>query len=182
MEKNYQEINFNIGDDIESAIKVLEFWKSQDILVCGEFNGIMLYSDIDDIESAYEKIVGTSKSDVEKYRKEWLDSIRREELEHEESIPRLTKEWIEKGEKILDSQYLDLWKECVPIRLNDLYRGFELGACLEIVTALNDGCKFDEAKILLVNQDHSGSSFGLVCSMLRAYCKRGEEFVNYVRK
>ena len=181
MKNNYQEINFNLGDDIDSAIQVLNFWKQQNIPVCGEFNGIMLYSDVDDIDSAYEKILGKSKSDVEKSRQEWLDNVRREEIEHEESIPRLTKEWIEKGEQILDSQYLDLWKKCVPIRLNDLYRGFELGACLEIVTALNNDCEFDEAKILLENQDHSGSSFGLVCSMLRAFCKRGEEFVNYVR-
>lgn len=48
-------------------------------------------------------------------------------------------EWIEKGNKILDKKYHPLWAKIVPIRLKDLYRGFEPGACLDIVEQLNNG-------------------------------------------
>lgn len=46
--KNYIEIEFGFGD-ITSAMKKL---KSHKDLVCGSFNGKMLYSDIDDLDSA----------------------------------------------------------------------------------------------------------------------------------
>lgn len=36
----------------------------------------------------------------------------------------------------------------VPVRLKDLYKGFELGACLDIVKELNAGCELDKAKII----------------------------------
>ena len=49
----YREIEFDAGQNIESAVKEL---KEQKDLVCGSFNGQMLYSDIDDMDSAYKKI------------------------------------------------------------------------------------------------------------------------------
>lgn len=101
--------------------------------------------------------------------------------EHKARIPELTREWITKGHEILDEKYWEKWDECVPIRLDDLYKGMELGDCLEIVKALNDGCDLDTAKKIIHNQDHSGMSFGLVRAMVRAFCDRGNEFVDYVK-
>lgn len=100
---------------------------------------------------------------------------------YKEAIPGLTKEWIEKGNTILDEKYRGLWAKCVPIRLGDLYQGMELGSCLEIVEQLNNGKTVEEVKPLIENQGHSGMSFELVCSMVKSFCDRGEEFVNYVR-
>ena len=57
MKKQYKEIEFSFGN-IESAIAEL---KQHDGLVCGNFNGKMLYSDIDTVDSAYKKITGRSK-------------------------------------------------------------------------------------------------------------------------
>ena len=93
----------------------------------------------------------------------------------------LTKEWIEKGNAILSEQYQEKWAKCVPIRLGDLYRGMELGATLDIVKELNAGCELEVAKKIIEGQGHSGMSFGLVCSMVKAFCERGNEFSNYVR-
>lgn len=93
----------------------------------------------------------------------------------------MTKEWIEKGNKILDEKYRDLWAECVPIRLDDLYQGFELGACLDIVKELNAGCDLEVAKGIIEKQGHSGMSFGLVCSMVKSFCDRGNEFASFVK-
>ena len=51
MNQTYKEIEFGFGD-IESAVTELKSYKG---LVCGSFNGQILYSDIDDLDSAYKK-------------------------------------------------------------------------------------------------------------------------------
>jgi hypothetical protein len=181
MEKNYKKIELGIGSNIDFAIKELSQYKERGELVYGEFNGQKLYSDVDDLDSAYQKITGKTKAEydeeVEKRHKEYQEEERR----HKESIPELTKEWIEKGNTVLDEKYHELWAKCVPIRLNDLYRGFELGACLDIVKELNAGCELEVAKGTIEKQGHSGMSFGLVCSMVKSFCDRGSEFVSFVR-
>lgn len=174
----YREIEFCAGQNIESAVKEL---KEQKDLVCGSFNGQILYSDIDDMDSAYKKITGKTKAEFDAELQRQNEEYEREEKQHKESIPELTKEWIEKGKTILAEKYHETWGECVPIRLGDLYRGMELGATLEIVKELNTGCELETAKTIIEGQGHSGMSFGLVCSMVKSFCDRGEEFVNYVR-
>ena len=178
MESKYRIIGFGVGDDIDSAMYQL---KNHQDLVCGEFNGKMLYSDIDDLDSAYKKITGKSKSEFEEKLRQGKAKYEREKLEYEQSIPSLTIEWVEKGKSILDKKHHKLWAEIVPVRLGDLYRGMELGNCLEIVEQLNKGEPFDSVKPLIINQGHSGMSFGLVCSMIREFADRGEEFVAYIR-
>lgn len=86
------------------------------------------------------------------------------------------KHWIEEGHKIIDEKYWEDWDKCVPIRLDDLYHGMELGCCLEIVKALNEGCDLSHALKLMEAQNHSGMSWGLVRNMIYSFCDRGEEF------
>ncbi len=174
----YKEIEFGFGGNIESAIKEL---KSHNELVCGSFNGQMLYSDIDDLDSTYVKITGKTKAEFDEAERVRHEEYEEQKRKHKEAIPELTKEWIEKGNTILDEKYRELWAKCVPIRLGDLYRGMELGNCLEIVEQLNNGKTVEEVKPLIENQGHSGMSFSLVCSMIKSFCDRGEEFVNYAR-
>jgi len=57
----------------------------------------------------------------------------------------------------------------------------ELGATLDIVKELNAGCNLEVAKEIIEGQGHSGTSFSLICSMVKSFCDRGGEFVNYVR-
>ena len=180
MKKNYKKIEFGFGN-IESAIKELTRHKERGELVYGEFNGQELYSDIDDLDSAYKKITGKTKAECDEAERIRHDEYGRELKKHKEAIPELTKEWIAKGNNILDEKYRELWAECVPIRLDDLYRGMELGNCLEIVDQLNNGYELEKVKQLIYNQGHSGMSFSLVCSMVKSFCDRGNEFVNYVK-
>ena len=58
----------------------------------------------------------------------------------------MTKVWLEKGREVLAEDKWELWDKIVPIRLGDLYRGMELGNCLDIVTVLNNNGTLDEAK------------------------------------
>lgn len=179
MEKKYREIRFESGESIESAIERLKYG---DALVCGSFNGKMLYSDIDDLDSAFKKVTGKTKAECDEEMKLENEKYKAEKKKHEDSIPELTKEWTEKGEKILDSKYMDLWREIVPIRLSDLYRGYELGLCLEIIKELNSGCELSIAKNIIENQGHSGMSYKLTFLMVRSLSDRGVDFVNYINK
>ncbi len=181
METNYRKIEFGAGDSIERAMQDLARFKERGELVYGEFNGQKLYSDIDNVDSAYKKITGKTKSEFDAERKAENDKYKEEQKKHKEAIPELAKDWIEKGNAILDEQYHEKWAKCVPIRLDDLYQGMELKCCLDIVSELNKGCSLDEAKTIIEGQGHSGMSFGLVCSMVKSFCNRGSEFVAYVR-
>jgi len=174
----YRQIEFGFVN-IESAVKEL---KSHKELVCGLFNGKMLYSDIDDLDSAYVKVTGKTKAEFEERERIANMEYKEQKRKHKESIPELTKEWIKKGNTILDEKYRELWAKCVPIRLDDLYQGMELGNCLDIVEQLNNGKSVEDVKPLIENQGHSGMSFGLVCSMIKSFCDRGHEFVDYVKK
>lgn len=180
MKKKYKEIEFGFGN-IESAVKQLIRHKENGELVFGSFNGHKLYSDIDDMDSAYLKIIGKTKKEADDENKKWHEDYEERKRKHKEAIPELTKEWIEKGNAILDEKYRELWAKCVPIRLGDLYEGMELGNCLEIVEQLNNGKMLKEVKLLIENQGHSGMSFGLVCSMVKSFCDRGEQFVKFVK-
>ncbi|MFW6248211.1 MAG: hypothetical protein ACOC4J_00405 [Bacteroidota bacterium] len=181
MEKNYRKIEFGAGDSIERAVKDLARFQERGELVYGEFNGQKLYSDIDDLYSAYKKITGTTKTEFDAEReKEHLEYEERKR-KHKEAIPELTKEWIEKGKAILAEKYHETWAKCVPIRLSDLYEGMELGATLDIVKELNADCELETAKTIIEGQGHSGMSFGLVCSMVKSFRDRGAEFANYAR-
>jgi hypothetical protein len=181
MEKQYRKIEFGAGDSIKEAMQDLARFKERGELVCGDFNGTTLYSDVDDLDSAYKKIMGMTKAESdaedEKRHKEYEEAKEK----HEAAIPELTKEWIEKGNQILDEKYCELWAKCVPVRLGDLYEGMELGMCLDIVLELNNGCSLEKAKEIIEGQGHSGMSFGLICSMIKSFCDRGEEFVNFVK-
>ena len=100
--------------------------------------------------------------------------------EKNQKLIKETEEWMKKGHEILNEKYWEYWDKIVPIRLTNLYEGMELGACLDIVGPLNDGCTLDESKDIIVNQGHSGMSWNLVVNMVKVFCDRGEEFATYV--
>ena len=52
MEKQYKKIELELGGNIDSAMKLLNEYKSKNELVFINFNGHKLYSDIDDLDSA----------------------------------------------------------------------------------------------------------------------------------
>ena len=177
--KAYRTIEFSAGSTLESAVKQLMEFKRKGETVSGSFNGTVLFSDVDDFDSAYKKVLGMSKAEFDDAEMARQAKYEEEAKMHENSIPEQTKAWIEKGERILDKEFHELWAKCVPIRLGDLYRGMELGCCLDIVEKLNSNCKFSDAKETLDKQGHSGMSHGLVCSMIESFCVRGRKFVKY---
>jgi hypothetical protein len=180
MKKNYKELDTFFGN-LDGAIKELNRCKLNGELIYINFNGEKLYSDVDDEDSAYKKITGKTKAEFDEAQKKRHEEYQEQERKHKEAIPKLTEEWIEKGKAILDEEYMDDWIKCVPIRLGDLYKGMELGATLEIIKELNEGCELPIAKKIIEDQGHSGMSFGLVRNMVYYFCKRGKEFADYVQ-
>ena len=65
METNYRKIEFGAGDSIERAMKDLARFKERGELVYGEFNGQKLYSDVDDLDSAFKKVTGKTKTEFD---------------------------------------------------------------------------------------------------------------------
>lgn len=181
MNKKYTKIDFLAGNTIDSAVKELVNYRKKGLLAYGEFNGVTLYSDTVTMDKAYKEITGKTKSEFDKKQQEWKENYERQKKEHKDKNPELSKFWMEKGREVLTQDKWEFWDEIVPIRLADLYHGMELGACLDIVSILNNNGTFDEAKAKIENQGHSGMSFGLVCAMVKEFSSRGNEFVEYVR-
>jgi hypothetical protein len=183
MEKQYTIIEFLIGTDVGEAVSELISYtvSHKGELACGEFNGHKLYSDTVSLDSAYQLVTGKSYYEFHENQRLWHKEYDRKEEEYKSQIPALTEMWIAKGHKILEKYEWDRWDEIVPIRLNDLYHGMELGNCLDIIEILNNKGSLDDAKKKIVNQGHSGMSFNLVCAMVKEFCDRGEEFVQFVR-
>lgn len=182
IKENYIQTTVVPGERLESVVKALQHYHAQGEKVCAEFNGHVLYSDTVTMDSAYLEVYGQTKADFDKSLEEQRENYRRAEEEHKAKIPDLTQEWREKGRSVLDPKYWVEWARIVPIRLNDLYHGMELGACLDIVKALNDGCTMDEAERIIDGQNHSGMSFSLVKTMVKHFCDRGGEFSDFIDK
>jgi len=173
-------LNFLLGHTIEECVFELWGYKEKGISVSGEFNGVTLCSDTVTMYNAYMSITGKTKAQCEKDEQDRHDNYKKQEKEHEEKIPLLTTEWIKKGHDILTQDKWAFWDEIVPIRLGDLYQGMELGNCLDIIQILNNNGTLDDAKHTIESQNHSGMSYGLVCSMVKEFCARGNEFIKYV--
>ena len=184
MENQYKHLDF-IGYDIESAVDNLLKAKEKGELISTDFNGYTLYSDTVTLDGAYKEITGKTKAEFDKAQQEWRDEYNRKEEEYKSKIPELSREWMEKGREVLKPEKWALWDKIVPIRIDDLYHGMELGASLDIIKELNSDGTAEEtlikAKRKIESQNHSEMSWGLVCSMVREFSARGQEFCDFVR-
>jgi hypothetical protein len=185
MNNKYEVIEFIVSSDIDSAVNMLLDYKNKGILVCGDFNGTTLYSDTVTLDSAYLDILGKTKTEyLTEYlaeRQQWKENYDKQEKEFKEQIPFLIKQWRKKGREVLTEDKWKYWYKIVPIRLNDLYHGMELECCLDIIKILNNNGSLEQAKTMINNQNHSGMSFALVCAMVKEFCDRGSEFVDFVK-
>lgn len=176
----YEEVQFR-GCSLEDAVNALFEYNESGKYGYVDFNGTTIFSDSVTMDNAYKEVTGMTYVEFQEMLKENERKARLAEKAFQEKLPSLVEKWTEKGEEIFSGDRLELWKKIVPIRLNDLYHGMELGNCVDIVIALNDGCSLDDAKKIIESQDHSGMSFGLVCSMVKEFSDRGTEFVDYVK-
>lgn len=171
----YKEINFLCGQTIERAVKELHERAKDGNKYCGDFNGNKLTSDMS-LDEAYILCIGKTYEQFNKEQEESRQRLIQEEEDHKRKIPELSKYWIKEGHKVLSKDKWEMWDKCVPIRLGDLYRGMELGQCLDIIRIVKEKSIQDGIDVMK-NQGHSGMSWGLMKSMIREFCDCGNEFL-----
>ena len=183
MENKYTPLSIvnTLGKPPSHIVEILLDYHKNGFKISADFNGTILYSDKVTMDSAYQEVTGRTKEAFDREIEQDNKSYQQELEEHTQRLPQLTEEWIEKGHRVLDDKYHRKWEEAVPIRLNDLYRGMELGCCLDVVKILNQGGHLEEAKDKLDNQGHSGMSYSLVRVMVSVFCDRGVEFSNFLK-
>lgn len=173
---------FSFGDSLENVFNELKniAIKCQDDCSC-KFNGTYMYS-TDSLNDVYKRVTGKTKEEFDTYLEELNKSYEKHKEEHEAIIPELTNDFIKLGHKKIAEKYWEIWDKMVPIRLNDIYEGMELYACLEIIDALNSCKTFDVAEEVINNQSHSGMSYALVCSMVKSLHDNGIAFVDGLKR
>lgn len=176
------EIEFMCGNTIDDSVEELKnIARIYNAVVSGSFNGKMINSDMT-IDGAYKLITGNSKEEFEAGIKKQQEEFKKAEAEHEIKIPSMTDEFRKKARGVVREEKLSKWDEIVPIRLGDLYRGMELEHTLRLIKMLDiDMCHVEEAKKEFYKQGHSGMSAGLIFAMMKEFCVRGKEFVEYLR-
>ena len=167
---------------IDRTVEVLQQYNKAGEKVCYEFNGVMLFSDTVDLDSAYKQITGFTKSEFEEEKRRWLkEDEEREKQEEKEAKAKIPK-WIERGKSLIYPEKLQSWKKCVKVRAGDLFHGRELDDALLIMEMLDSGKSFEKVKETLDSQDHSGSSYGMAINIVYEFSKYGPEFFEYMEK
>ena len=175
-----KEIEILASTTLEDAVYELKRLQEEYKEACfADFNGKKIYS-TESVNDAYVRVIGKSKEDFDNDREKQINEHKRQQEEHKLKIPELIKYWIEEGHKHISPEYWSKWDECVPIRLNDLYQGMELDCTIKIIKILNVSDVLDntyeDAKMEIESQGHSGMSFELVKSMIQSFHKNGYAF------
>lgn len=170
------------GNSLDDIYHYLKFCSAtKECPVKAKFNGSYIYSD-ENIDEVYKTVTGKSKAEFDDY----LNKQEKEYKQKQENAKSRVSEWIEKGHKAFAKDKWADWDKCVPIRAGDLYCGMELDNVLEINNILktNDKNRFQNAKDYMDSQGHSGSSWSLVCALIKAFCeeKDGKELVEFLNK
>ncbi len=180
-----QEIKLNPGQTVEDAFRQMRGYKKrtgEDCFV--KFNNRTLYS-YDSKSTCYIKLTGMSKKEYDRVIKEDIRKYKKKKRRFQSRISKLIKVYKKKARGIIAEEYLEVWDNAVPIRLEDIYHGLDLKCMLELVQVLNredpEEDRFKACKELLESQDHSGWSYHLVSKSLALIHKDGEKFVEYLK-
>ena len=168
MEEYLDGNNYSFGFNIDDVYKELQNQKELGNKYQLEFNGELINCDMS-LDECYQKVVGVSYVEYQEKLEQKAKEYELQQEEHKARIPELTEQWIKWGEENLSANVQEDWKKCVPIRLDDLYQGWELDCFKEIFDAYKAGKTKEEIKNIMENQGHSGMSFGLECSIVYSF-------------
>ena len=181
-----KKIDLYAGQELSEALLSLKLEAKQ----CGEdcfavFNGKEVYS-TDSIDDAYNRVLGCSYNEHIAKVAEWRMQREKKEQEFREKIPELTDSYRNEARGIIAEKDLEHWDNIVPIRLSDLYHGWELRCTLDVVKIMNDTKssiedRIAKAKDTFIQQGHSGMSASLMFAMLSVFSPNGEELVKELK-
>lgn len=180
-----REIYCQSGATIDGCFRDMKRFEMRDGNHCfAMFNGKKLLSTYT-LDECYKIVTGVTKKEFEEKRNKEREKYLREEEEFKSSIPEKIKEYQQKAIGVIPKERIPYWNKIVPIRLNDLYRGMELDALLEIIVELNKDFpqkeKFEKCKEIFLKQGHSGMSSSLVFSGLEIFHPLGTELVKFIK-
>ena len=165
------------GHTIDDAYEKLQLEKSKGNKYQITFNEQLINCDMT-LDHCYQLLTGKTKAEFEDELKKRAEQYKKEKEEHKANIPELTKKWKKWGKENLPQDKQELWGQCVPIRLEDLYQGWELNCFKEIFEAYKSGKTKKEIKKIMEDQGHSGMSWGLMCSIIHTFLN--EKLANYL--
>ena len=158
-----------IGGDIDQCFQKLQQMAAEQNEVLGyQFNGKIITSDMT-IDDAYSAVLGMTKTEYDKEMAEWRAQKEREELEFQERKPQLAMAYKEQGASLISPELIPDWNAFVDLSLNDLYKGADCKASLEILEAMKNGASLEEAKEIFDKQAHSGMSASRVSSVVEKF-------------
>ena len=156
------------GNNIDDVYQALQEYKKQGQKYQVQFNGKLLNCDMT-LDECYILVTGMSYKDFHDKLQEMYEESQKELEEHKARTPELVKKWKKWGKENLSFFKRIKWNKCVPIRLDDLYQGWELDCFKEFFEAYKAGKSKKELKQVLQDQGHSGMSYGLICSMIYSF-------------
>lgn len=129
------------------------------------------------IQKAYllGKKAGLEEIESEKKSAESRKAWAKERYEETEKAFKKAEGWFEEGKKYIYPQKTENWQECVYYRASDIYHGWDVENALQIIKALDEGKEMKDVE-KLIDEGHSGASFGMLCRIVLHFSKRGPEF------
>lgn len=172
-----REIEFLIGETLESVVYTLLTAKARGEKVYGKFNGHILHSDTISMDSAYIEVCGCTKAEHDKKMEEWLECYKQEEKMLEQMAIQNISKWIKIGKMLISPERYEEWEKCVNDHATGIYHGLEIDSALEIMQALENGATIEEAINMFNSQGHSGVSAELVRNIISSFSRKGQAFL-----
>ncbi len=151
-------------------------------MCCCQFNdNEPFYSDIDTIDTAYQKVLGMTKVEDERILAEEQANREQEQTVFEAKKGELKEHWIAEGKKVIDPKYWDRWEKCVESAIDSVIATEEsvkerLSDYLNIIDSLNKHVPFDKV------MEQIGFKYELNCSLsyyVIPLCDRGMGLLGY---
>jgi hypothetical protein len=143
-----------------------------------EFNTYSINSDMS-IDDVFLLITDKTYIQWLDYRQKQREEEKRKEEEFQNKLPELIEKYKQEARGLVIDSQLDYWDKIVPIRLNDLYQGMELGETLKYCKMMRDESMPLEDRLVKARQDfinsvHSGMSRSLMLKMIHTFVPDGD--------
>lgn len=176
MKEVEKKIEIPAGVRLDDVVKELSEAKTNGEDVFCDFNGHELHSANISIDSAYQEVMGCTKTEFDQKEQMRHQQYEEKERKAKEQAIKNIPTWIARGRELIFPERYEEWEKCVFSRVDDLYHGKELDSSLAIMEALKNGATIKEADKILNNQGHSGVSAALVRNIVFNFSNQGPEF------
>lgn len=171
--------------DINSLHRAIHQFKTDypDKRGFANFNDIYFFTDDLDlsIENLYLAITGKSRTErLHEQEKHWIESQKRKFTEKQFYCHNISS-FIKQGLAVLAPECHEEWIDLVPVRVMDLYNGYDLESFLELHHEIANST-FEKAKNVFESQGHSGMSASGVFLLLEKFSPNGKAFVEFLKK